>query len=172
MQRTKTIWLFAFLFLSISFAFGQKVRFDYDKSANFAKYKTFMWIKKPLTPKDPFMQQRIIDSVNAQMMAKGLRLVDSNADLAVAVNVATQQKQTLNTFYDGFGGWGWGMGGVETVENYTEGTMVVDFFDTQTKKIVWRGTAEKEISSKPQKVTNEAEKAIEKLFKHFPPIEA
>ena len=131
-----------------------------------------MWIKKPLTPKDPFMQQRIIDSVNAQLMAKGLRLVDSNADLAVAVNVATQQKQTLNTFYDGLGGWGWGMGGVETVETYTEGTMVVDFFDTQTKKIVWRGTAEKEISSKPQKVTNETEKAIEKLFKHFPPIEA
>jgi hypothetical protein len=89
----------------------------------------------------------------------------------VAVNVATQEKQTLHTFYDGFGGWVWGMGPVAptTVETYTEGTMVVDLFDTQTKKIVWRGTAEKEISSKPQKVTNEIEKAIEKLFKHFPP---
>ena len=61
-----------------------------------------------------------------------LRLVDSNADLAVAVNVATQQKQTLNTSYDGFGGWGWGMGGVETVETYTEG-------DASTAAAVYEG---------------------------------
>jgi len=174
MQRTKTISMFAFLFLSVSLAFGQKVRFDYDHNATFSKYKTFMWIKKPLTPQDPLMQQRIIDSVNAQLMAKGLRLVESNADLAVAVNVATQEKQTLNTFYDGLGGWAWGMGGVATttVDTYTEGTMVVDLFDTQTKKVVWRGTAEKDISSKPKKVSNEVEKAVEKLFKHFPPLAA
>jgi len=155
----------------VTFVFGQQVRFDYDHSANFLKYKTFSWIKKPVTD-DPFMAQRIINAVNAQLMAKGLRLVESDGDLAVAVNVATQERQTLNTFYDGFGPWGWGLGDTTaTVETYTEGTIVADLFDAQTKKIVWRGTAEKQISSKPEKVTHEVEKAIEKLFNHYPPTE-
>jgi uncharacterized protein DUF4136 len=174
MQRTKTILTCALLFLTVSFAFGQKVRFDYDHSANFSKYKTFTWIKEPVTEQDPFMKQRIVNAVNMQLVAKGLKLVQGNADLGVAVNVATQQKQTLNTFYDGFDGWGWGFDGpvTTTVETYTEGTIVADLFDTQTKKIVWRGTATKEVSSKPSKVTEEIEKSIEKMFRHFPPYAA
>jgi len=34
------------------------------------------------------LEQRIVDAVNMQLMMKGLQPVDSNADLAVAVNVA------------------------------------------------------------------------------------
>ena len=171
MQQTKTVWAIGLLFLTAGIAFGQKVKVDYDHNADFSMYKTFMWIKQPATPKDPLMQQRIVDAVNMQLMAKGLRLVDSGADLGVAVNVATQEKHTLNTFYDGLGGWGWGLGGVATttVETYTEGTIVADLFDAQTKKVVWRGVAAKEVSSKPEKVSEQIEKAIEKLFKDFPP---
>jgi hypothetical protein len=171
MLRTKTILLTGLLFLTVSVAFGQKVRIDYDHTAHFTKYKTYSWLKEPDTPKDPLMKQRIIDAVNMQLMAKGLMLVDSNGDLALAVHVATKEKQTLNTFYDGMGPWGWGMGGVATttVETYTEGTIVADLFDAQTKKVVWRGVATKEVSDKPDKVSEQVEKAIEKMFKKFPP---
>jgi len=170
MQRTKSILVITVLFFTVSLAFARKVRVDYDHSANFAKYRTFSWIKQPVTPNDPFMQQRIISAVNTQLMAKGLQLMDSNGDLAVAVNVATQEKQTLSTFYDGFGPWVWGMGGATTtVETYTEGTIVADLFDAQTKKVVWRGAATKEVSNKPEKVTQQVEKAIDKLFKNYPP---
>jgi Domain of unknown function (DUF4136) len=170
MQQTKSIPVIAVLFFTVSLAFAQKVRVDYDHSANFAKYMTFSWIKQPATPKDPLMQQRVITAINEQLKAKGLQLVDSNGDLAVAVNVATQEKQTLNTFYDGFGPWAWGMGGATTtVETYTEGTIVADLFDAQTKKVVWRGVATKEVSDKPEKVTQQVDKAIEKLFKNYPP---
>ena len=174
MQRTITILSCVALLLTGSLAFGQKVTFDYDHSANFAKYKTFSWINKPETPQDPLMQQRIINAVNTQLMAKGLQLVQSGGDLGVAVNVATKEKQTLNSFYDGFGGWGWGFGApvTTTVETYTEGTIVADLFDTQAKKIVWRGVARKDISSKPRKVTEEIDKAVDKMFRHFPPYAA
>jgi len=64
----------------------------------------------------------------------------------------------------------WGMGGATTtVETYTEGTIVADLFDAQTKKVVWRGAATKEVSNKPEKVTQQVEKAIDKLFKNYPP---
>src|SRR5262245_16847871 len=164
MYRKRFTSAIALISLTLTFAFGQKVRTDYDHSANFSQYKTFMWIKQPMTPNDPFIKDRIIESVNAQLMAKGLRLVDSNADLGVAVNVATQEKQTLNTFYDGFGPWGWGFGPMATIETYTEGTIIVDLFDAKTKNIVWRGVGTKEISTKPEKESKFAEKAVAKMF--------
>jgi hypothetical protein len=167
MKRKGTVWAAALLLLTVSFAFGQKVRFDYDHNANFFNYKTYSWIKQPVT-NDPFMAQRIVQAVDAQLLAKGLKRVDSNGDLGVAVNVSTQEKQTLNSFYDGFG-WNWGMNDVVSVETYTEGTIIADLFDSKTKKIVWRGVATKEVSSKPEKATEQAQKAVEKLFKHFPP---
>jgi hypothetical protein len=171
-MRTRTLFLITVFFCTVSVAFGQQVRFDYDHNANFSNYHTFSWIKAPTTSKDPLMAQRITDSVNAQLMARGLRLVDSNGDLGVVVNVATQEKQTLNNFYDGFGGpWAWGgMGyGPTTVETFTQGTIVADLFDGHTKKVVWRASAVKDVSSRASKASEQAEKAIAKMFEHYPP---
>ena len=67
MPRTKSILVITVLFFTVSLAFARKVRVDYDHSANFAKYRTFSWIKQPVTPNDPFMQQRIISAVNTQL---------------------------------------------------------------------------------------------------------
>src|SRR5205085_11261798 len=99
---------------------------------NFSKYKTFTWIKEPKT-ENPLMRQRIINAINTQMEATGLRLVSQDADLGISANTATKEEQTLNSFYDGFGGWGWHRYcGPVTVETYTVGTLVVDLFDTKT----------------------------------------
>jgi len=67
----------------------------------------------------------------------------------------TRNSQPLNTFYDGFGG-GWRWGGefgntTTTVENYKVGTLVVDLFDANTKKIIWRGSSNDTLSDKSDK---------------------
>jgi hypothetical protein len=155
-----------------SAAFAQKVTTDYNKSAAFAKYKTFMWIKEPKTT-NPLMRQRVIDDVNSALQARGLQLVTSNADLCIAAHAATTQERTLNTFYDGFGGgWRWrgGIGSATTtVSTYEVGTLVVDIFDAQTKEAVWRGTASKTLSENPEKNADNLNKAVVKMFKDFPP---
>ena len=56
-----------------------------------------------------------------------------------------------------------------TVENIPIGTLVVDMFDTPTKKLIWRGTATDALSDKPEKNEKKLEKAVEEMFKHFPP---
>ena len=64
----------------------------------------------------------------------------------------TEQHRTLNTYYDNFGGgWGWRRWGggfgdgfgtsTTTEETYKVGTLVVDLFDTNAKKLIWRGSA-------------------------------
>ncbi|MGH2479552.1 MAG: DUF4136 domain-containing protein, partial [Ktedonobacteraceae bacterium] len=54
------------------------------------------------------------------------------------------------------------------VENYKVGTLVVDMFDTNTKKLIWRGSASDTLSGKPEKDEKRLEKAVSKMFEHFP----
>jgi len=148
---------------------AQEIQTDYDHTTEFSKYKTFIWIKQPKT-ENPLMQQRIIDAINTQLEAKGLQLVSSGADLGISANTATKEQQTLNSFYDGFYGWGWHRyWGPVTVETYTVGTLVVDLFDIKTKQVKWWGTASDTISDKPEKNAKKLNEAVEKMFKHFPP---
>jgi hypothetical protein len=50
-----------------------------------------------------------------------------------------------------------------------EGTLVVDIFDHQTKKLVWRSVATNSLSGDPDKNAKKLEKTVEDMFKHFPP---
>jgi hypothetical protein len=59
-----------------------------------------MWIKPPHM-KDPLMNQRVMDAINAQLTAKGLQQVSENTDPGIVANGTISQKQTLDTFYDG-----------------------------------------------------------------------
>jgi hypothetical protein len=153
-------------------AFAQNVKTDYNKGTDFAQYKTFMWIKEPQTT-NPLTKQRVIDDVNAALTARGLKLVTSDADLCIAAHAATKQNQTLNTFYDGFGGgWRWGGGfgsATTTVDTYKVGTLVVDIFDAKTKEAIWRGSSSDSLSGNPEKNATNLNKAVEKMFKDFPP---
>ena len=174
MQMSRITLGFAMAMMIASVTFAQKVTTDYKKGADFGQYKTFMWIKEPKTT-DPLTRQRVIDDVNSALAAKGLKLVTSNADLAVAAHEATKQEHTLDTFYNGFGG-GWRWGGrfgsaTTTVNTYEVGTLVVDIFDCKTKEAIWRATSSKTLSSNPQKNANNLNKAVVDMFKKFPPAE-
>jgi hypothetical protein len=166
---------FGLVMLLASMALAQTVTTDYAKGTDFSNYKTFMWIKEP-TAMSPLTNQRIVDDVNAALSSKGLQLVTSDADLGIVVHTATEKEQTLQTFYDGFGGsWRWrdSFGSATTTVNtYTVGTLVVDIFDSRTKEAVWRGTAMKTLSDNPHKLAESINKAIAKMFTSFPPTNA
>jgi hypothetical protein len=176
MRFPKLICGVLLLFVVTGRASAQKVMLDYDHRANFSQYKTFMWIETPHFRVDPLMDQRVMDSINAALTAKGWQLVPANADVGISAHAATREKHTVETFYDGFGGgWGWrhwggGFGTATTdVESYTVGTLVIDMFDGHTRQLIWRGAAEETLSDKPEKNTDRVNRAIEKLFKQFPP---
>jgi hypothetical protein len=156
------------LFLTVAVARADKVTADYDHSVNFYKYKTFMWIGEP-DSNVAFMKDRIMAAVNAQLTVRGLRLVSDGADLAIGANLATEEKHTWETYYSG-SGWGWGDGWATTTEKtYLVGTLTVDLFDAQTKKLVWQGVATDTLSRKPEKRWKDTDKEVEKMFRYFPP---
>ena len=98
-------------------------------------------------------------------------------DVSIVAMEITQNQQTLNTFYNGFGGgWGWrrfGGGGfgeaTTTTETYKVGTLVVDLFDAKTKQLIWRGTSSDTLSNNSDKNIKNLDKGADKMFKHFPP---
>jgi hypothetical protein len=46
---------------------------------------------------------------------------------------------------------------------------VVDLYDTKTKQLIWRGSAEDMVSNKAEKNEKNLNKGVEKMFKKFPP---
>jgi hypothetical protein len=164
----------ALLFATASFA--QQVKTDYDRSADFSQYKTYSWEK--VQTQDPLWVDRIKDAVNAALAAKGWTQVESGGQVAIVAMEMTKNQQTLNTYYDGFGGgWGWrrfGGGGfgeaTTTTENYKVGTLVVDLFDANRKNLIWRGSASDTLSDKSEKNIKNLDKGVQKMFDHFPPV--
>jgi len=154
---------------------AQQVKTDYDRSANFGQYKTYSW--EQVKTKDALDVDRIKNAVNVALMAKGWTQVESGGDVSIVAMEITHNQQTLNTFYDGFGGgWGWrrfGGGGfgqaTTTTETYKVGTVVVDLFDTKTKQLIWRGAASDTLSNNSDKNIKNLDKGVEKMFKNFPP---
>jgi hypothetical protein len=54
------------------------------------------------------------------------------------------------------------------VQQYREGTLVVDLVDRASKQLVWRGTAVDTVTSAAQ-VQDKVDAAVRDLFANYPP---
>ena len=169
MKSPRILIILGTVFLTAVMAFADKVTSDFDRTVNFSKYKTFMWIQEPEV-KEAFMGPRIMAAVNRELTVRGLRQVNDGADLALGAHLATEERHTWETYYSGDGWWGWGGWATTTVQTYEVGTLTVDLFDGHTRKLVWQGVATDELESKPRKQTREFDKQIGKMFKYYPPV--
>ena len=157
--------------LLASASFAQQVKTDFDRSTDFSYYRTYSWEK--VQTADPLWVDRIKEAVNSALATKGLTPVASGGDIAIVAIEMTKNQQTLNTFYDGFGGgWRWGGGfgnATTTVDNYKVGTLVVDLFDANSKQLIWRGSSSDTLSDKSDKNIKNLDKGVQKMFEHYPP---
>lgn len=156
-------------FLLSSLAFAQDVKTDYDHHANFSQYHTYSWAKVQTT--DPLWEGRIKDAVNHELQAKGWQLVDNGGDVAVTAVGSARDQREYQTFYDGMGGWRWGGFGETTTQavNYPVGSLVVDMYDAHDRQLIWRGVSSDSLTNNPEKNEKKLDKAVDKMFDHFPP---
>ncbi len=124
---------------------------DYDPAVSFAGYSTYDWVDSEGAV-DNITSSRIRQSVDAAMAARGFRKDTRNPDLAISYQVPTRERTSFNTINTGWGGgygwggWGMGMGSSTTTQyNWTEGSLILAMFDTDTKNMVWTGTATAEL---------------------------
>ena len=159
-------------------ASSAEVKTDYDRTAEFSRYKTYSWGR--VHTQNPLWADRIKADVASALAAKGWTEVESGGDVPIMAMEMTEDHRTLNTYYDNFGGgWGWrrwggGFGNgfgtsTTTEETYKVGTLVVDLFDSSTKKLIWRGSASDTLSDKSDKNIKNLNSDVRRMFDHFPP---
>lgn len=175
--------LFALLALAVSSALAQDVRYNFDKQTDFSKFKTYKWVNIQGAQKvDDLRDKQIKSAVDSALSQKGLTKTDTeNADLYLGYQAGLGQEKQFTSYNSDWGygpGWnrgGWygSTGGMTTGQTSTiyNGVLVVDMYDPANHDLVWRGTVSKTLDpkAKPEKQEKNLKKAVDKLFKKYPP---
>ena len=159
---------------------AQKTSYDYEKTANFAGFKSYA--HKQGTPVgQSLIDDRIVAAIDAQLALKGLTKAASDPDVFLVYHMAFDKEKDISTYssgYGGYGGYGWGWGGgwaggttTTQVRDILIGTLVIDVADARKGQLAWRGMGVKEVNtqSNPEKRDKSINKAVEKIFKNYPP---
>jgi Domain of unknown function (DUF4136) len=168
--RTRTLLCTAGWLLLAGNAAAQDVNYDYDRRANFAAYRTYAWVEAA-SPADDLNHARIVAAVDQQLAAKGLSRVDGtgNPDVLVVYRVGLTEDLEVNGWDNRWsiphGGPSWAR-----VERVQVGTLVVGMIDAETRSMVWRSAASKDLDTgaSPEKWEKNLNKAVEKMFKRYP----
>jgi hypothetical protein len=117
MRPRRTAASLVFILLAGVSAYGDKVTVDWDRQADFARYKTYAWTPSKNPAQDQLMAMRITQAVDGQLRSKGLQKVEigDNPDLSVAYDSSVSQKVSWVPYWWGPGwawgpDWGWGPG--------------------------------------------------------------
>ena len=152
--------------------FAQSINYDFDKTANFAAFRTYAWIQGASVP-DRLNNERIVSAVNAQLALKRLQETDrrANPDLLVAYHAAFDRNVEITGFSSGWGGFRYPASGTARASEIVTGTLIVDLVDARTRTIVWRGVASKDVNpnAKPEQRDKNINRAAKKLFRNYPP---
>ncbi len=158
-------------------AMAQKVYIDYDPNYDSSKAKTFAWTFTPetsLAELSPFLHSRIVNAIAYQLTTANLRQVDTDADLQVTYHATGSEELRLETTNWGYGyprDFYWGSGySTTTVQKYVKGTLIVDVWDTASKKLVWRGTATLTALRDSDIVDKKVDQALAKMIKKWQKI--
>jgi hypothetical protein len=167
-------------------AASAQVKSDYDKDVDFTQYQTYTfkgWEKNSDQILERFDKERILNAFAEELAARGLTKDDANPDVGITLFLVVDDKTstTAYTTYNGgmgygAGRWGWGMGmggmGTSTThyteDDYKQGTLVCDFYDESSKKLVWQGVLTTVVQEKPKKREKTIPKNVSKLMKQYP----
>jgi hypothetical protein len=160
-----------------------EIRTDYDKSIDFAQYKTFAFIQPLGTDREAYSTittSLIKRAVQTQLEARGYVYSAKDPDLLVNFNTKVEDKTVITDrpvapiahYYQYRGRLYsiWNTYGYETdIDQYKEGTLNVDLVDAKRKQLVWEGIA---IGRVTQKAIKDRETrinaAVQEIFAQYP----
>ncbi|WP_373003219.1 DUF4136 domain-containing protein [Sulfurimonas sp.] len=152
-----------------------QVSTDYDDTFDFSKQKSFVIKHENKAGEDTLSNDRIIDSLEVDLQAKGYKKVSQKeADLIFVFHVNVEKKSDIQTDYQmmGYGMYRYGGAMIATTStyNYDEGTLVIDALNPKNEKIVWRATGVAELKEQktPQKRKEYINSIITKMMSSFP----
>ena len=141
---------------------GPEVRADYDKAADFGKYRTYNFVAATgtgSTDAKSLAQQILQTAASREMQSRGYTKAD-NADLLINFKGKLEEKTDIESTPAPMYGAGWGYrgyygapyggyGGTEvSTRRYNVGTLVMDIVDREKKQVVFQGGVEDVVTKK------------------------
>ena len=160
-------------------ALAQKVTIDYAHDFDFSSVETFEYVRTAESnAPDELTDNRIKNAIIRELSEGGLQSVSSDPDLYITYHQTSKENTVYNTtsfgyggFHGGWGRWGGGMGtATTTASTYTEGTLIIDAYGPDEKKMIWSGTGTVTVKSKPEKQTKQINNILDKLGKKWAKI--
>jgi len=163
-------------------ASAMEVESRHDADAEFAPYRTFDYLpRQPAPERGPFApgsdyDRRIRDLIELRLADRGFQSVDADPDFLVAYSLGREER------LDTSGGRrqiargvsiAWEEG--ELVRAYTEGTLVIEIYDGESREPVWIGWATEVVDDpdrlleEPERLMRKIDKAVRRIVKRFPP---
>lgn len=169
---------------------------DFKPDYNFTQVKKIAYYKdsgevsgdNPVQLSD-MQRERINIALEKALTAKGFTWVEdaSQADLLLSWHLATQNKTDVRTYetpatgmgmgYGRYGGYNrysryncWSCTQTEvSVQNYTQGTFIVDMIDPELQKSVWRSLVQSRLKGKHGEDQGRYNAAATNILASFPP---
>jgi len=167
-----------------------------EKGVDLNQYKTYAWVKPGdeeyhITYDKKEAIPFIIDLSDEELKKKGFQksenpdvvfLVDTQVEERVAYGRISSENAGFGVggsmYYGGYYGSGYygaysggyisPMTGTQTVETeFLQGMLFVELYDAKSKKLLWRGWAEDQITNKTD-INKTIRKAVSKIFGHLP----
>jgi hypothetical protein len=167
-------------------ASGPDIRADFDKSADFGKYRTYGFVAQSSPSPDGGGEYRSLSlqmlqkAAAREMEARGYRPAES-PDLVINFQGKLEEKVDVEStpapYYGpgwGYGGWygapygGWG-GQEVTTRRYNVGTLVMDVVDRDKRQVVFQGGIEGVVTKEMQANREAAiNAAVAHIFSRYP----
>ena len=151
-------------------AAAQTVQSDFDRAFRFSNLKTFSFAVQRRAATDPLASDtlndgRIRTGLETQLRANGFRMETESPDFVIAYHVTSKNRLNVQDYSYGPPRL-WGSRDIR-VNQYAEGTLMVDFIDVKTNQVVWRGraTGALELKDVDKKITKSTEKLVKQFMK-------
>jgi len=142
-------------------------------NANLEHYRTFAWYAYP----SPSLRQEAFERSPAgevvrtriarDLAQRGIHETRGTPDFLVAYRTQLEQKVDVDDWGYPTLFWGAPPGSV-TLDEYTQGNLVVDFIDPKSGQIFWHGTASAVIEHPDNPNLNKLASAVDKVMNRYP----
>jgi hypothetical protein len=111
--------------------------------------------------------------VRQALIARGFVETNKNPDFTVAFYAAAQERLYISDWGYPYN-WGYGYGCCfdngfgPYITQYTQGTVIIDLVNPDTKKLLWRGRAVADVSNNPQKYVGQLANLVPKIVNQVP----
>jgi hypothetical protein len=164
---------------------GITVSQDYDRNADFGALSSYSWKVHPDDQQyddseiSPLVATRVRNAIKNEFAAKGIIYSETAPDFLVDYNLKVESRISSTNVGTtiGYGAAGYGhYGGLvfstaPDIRQYDEGTLFIDFYTADDKRLVWRGISSQIIDKhdSPDRVTKQVNLSVQKILEQFPP---